>query len=252
MINVPASMLLTLPQNSASGVKMALPWPTGSLVSVQVLQQKDPGMATLMMAGQRVQAQVPGFLPLGNLWLQLMERGLQTQFRLLSDARAAEILAERLAAAVTGGDLKQNQQQLLRQHQEWPMPSSQQSQAGFNMQASANGNMLLLEDKGNGSPKGMVQKSENKNRSVLHGRVDLEHLGTVFFAVEKSKDHPYQLKLRVREHRSFISLQSPFSEWLKRLASDRQNQIESSSIQGRLSEGDEPIINPALGLKRVA
>jgi len=251
MINIPASMLLTLPQNSAGGIKLSLPWPTGSLVSAQVLQQKEPGMAMLMLGGQRVQAQVPGFLPMGNLWLQLMERGLQTQFRLLSDARAAEILAERLASAATGGDLKQNQQQLLRQHQEWPMPSSQQNQTGFNMQASANGNMLLLEDKENGSPKGMVQKDENENRSALHGRVDLEHLGTVFFAVEKSKDHPYQLKLRVSEHLSFISLQSPFTEWLKRLASDHHDQIENSSIQGRLSEGDEPIINPSLALKRV-
>jgi len=245
-------MLLSLPQNSASGVKVTLPWPVGSLVSAQVMQQKDPVMATLMMAGQRVQVQVPGFLPMGNLWLQLMERGVQAQFRLLSDVRAAEVLAERLASAATGGDLKQSQQQLLRQHQEWPMPSSQQNQTGFNMQASANGNMLLLEDKENGSPKGMVQKDENENRSALHGRVDLEHLGTVFFAVEKAKDNPYQLKMRVSEHRSFISLQAPFAEWFKTLASDHHDQIESASIQGRLSEGDEPIINPALALKRVA
>jgi len=248
MINIPASMLISLPQSAAAGIKMALPWPTGSILTAQVLQQQDAGMATLLIGGQRLQAKVPGHLPLGNIWLQLMERGTPTQFRLLSESRAVEVLAERLAQFVAGSDQKQGGHQ---QRQEWPMPS-QQNQDSYLLQPSANGNRLFLEDRENGSPKGMVQKEVDDNRTALHGRLDLEHLGTVFFAVEKTTETPFQLKLRAREHSAFISLQTPFSQWLKQQnSSDIDGGEGSSPIQGVLSEGEEPIIKPELAVKRV-
>lgn len=247
MINIPASMLISLPQSMTSGIKMALPWPTGSIISAQVLQQQDAGMATLMLGGQKMQAKVPGFLPLGNIWLQLMERGSPSQFRLLSESRAVEVLAERLAQMVTGSDHKQSGHQSLRQ--EWPMPS-QQNQESYLMHPSANGNRLFLEDRENGSAKGMIQKEVDEERTALHGRLDLEHLGTVFFAVEKTIETPFQLKLRASDHRAFISLQAPFDAWLKEKSSSTE--AGAALIQGRLSEGEDPIIKPDHSVKRVA
>ncbi len=247
MINIPASMLISLPQSAAAGIKLALPWPTGTILTAQVLQQQDAGMATLMIGGQRVQAKVPGYLPLGNIWLQLMERGTPTQFRLLSDARAVEVLAERLAQVVAGSDQKQGSHH--QQRQEWPMPS-QQNQDSYLMHPSANGNRLFLEDRENGSPKGMVQKEVDDNRMALHGRLDLEHLGTVFFAVEKMTETPFQLKLRAADHSAFISLQAPFSQWMQQQGPSN-NEGGEEAVQGFLSEGEDPIIKPELAVKRV-
>ena len=240
MVNIPGSMLLSIPQGAARAVGAALPWPSGSIVSAQVLQQQPgAGTATVQIGNQQFQANIPGQLPQGNIWLQLMDRGNPAQFRILSETRAIALLADKLAEAATASGKKQGGQILRQQQQEWPM--LQQNQTGYHLHPSPSGNMLMLEDQQNGSTKGMVQKEEEENRSALHGRLDLDHLGTVYFAIENKPDAPLQIKLRAAEHSTFLTLHEPFNHWLAEKS--RENGSE-----GQISEGDEPIIKPkALG-----
>ncbi|GAV20948.1 hypothetical protein MMIC_P1926 [Mariprofundus micogutta] len=243
MVNIPGSIFLSLPQGAAKAQGNALPWPNGSILSAKVLQQADSGIATLLIGNQRFQAKTPGQLPTGNIWIQLMERGNPPQFRILSESRAISMLAERLAEMAAGSEKKTPSQHLLRQQQEWPLP--QQSQSGYHLHPASNGNMLMLEDRQNGATKGMVQKDEKENRSALHGRLDLDHLGTVYFAIEKKPDSPLQLKLRTAEHDAFLSLHEPFSHWLA-------EKVQEDGIEGQLSEGDEPIIKPEHPVRTMA
>ncbi|PJA30972.1 MAG: hypothetical protein CO187_10850 [Zetaproteobacteria bacterium CG_4_9_14_3_um_filter_53_7] len=234
---------MSLPQGAAKAPGAALPWPSGSILSAQVLKQ-DAGTATLLIGNSRYQAQTPGPLPQGNIWIQLMERGNPPQFRILSEARVTAVLAELLGDAAADGGKKMTGQHLLRQQQqEWPMP--QHPQTGFHLHSSSAGNMLMIEDRHNRSTKGMVQKDDKEDRSALHGRLDLEHLGTVYFSVENKADAPMQLKLRVAGHNSFLTLYEPFSRWLEEKKRD-------SGIDGHLSEGDEPIIKPERSVRTVA
>jgi len=236
MVNIPASMLLSIPQGAARAVGATLPWPSGSIISAQVLQQQpNTGTATLQIGNQRLQATIPGQLPQGNIWIQLMDRGNPAQFRILSETRAIALLADKLAESAAASGTKQGSPLQRQQQQEWPLPP--QSQTGYHLHPSANGNMLMLEDQQNGSTKGTVQKDTDENRATLHGRLDLDELGTVYFAIESKPDAPLQIRLRTAEHRSFLTLHEPFNDWLAEKGRE-------SSIEGQISEGDEPIIKP--------
>ena len=82
MINIPTTMLSALSQGAASGAKVSLPWPNGSLLSAQVLQKPDAGTAMaqkpdsgtamLQIGNFRLLAKVPTHLPQGNVWIQLL------------------------------------------------------------------------------------------------------------------------------------------------------------------------------------
>jgi len=236
MVNIPGSMLLSIPQGAARAVGAALPWPKGSIVSAQVIQQQpNAGTATLQVGNQRLQATIPGQIPQGNIWIQLMDRGNPAQFRILSESRAISLLADKLAETAAASGTKQGGPLQRQQQQEWPLP--QQTQTGFNATPSSNGNMLMLEDRNNGSTKGTIQKDTDEDRTALHGRLDLDELGTVYFAIESKPDAPLKIKLRTAEHSSFLTLHEPFNDWLAEKSRER-------GIEGQISEGDEPIIKP--------
>jgi len=229
-------MLLALPQGAAKTPGITLPWPSGSLLSAQVQKQSDAGVTTLLVGNYRLQAKIPGLPPHGSIWLQLMDRHANPpQLRILSESRAMAILEERLAEVATGNEKREAGQQSTRQQHELPLPK--QNQTGLHLHPSSNGNSLILEGREDGTPKGMVQKDIKEDTTALHGRVDLDHLGIIYFSVEKSSDTPFKLKVRAGDHRSFVALHEPFTQWL-------EEKSEADAVQGELSQGDEPIIKP--------
>lgn len=235
MINIPASMLLALPQGAGKTPGITLPWPNGSILSAQVQKQPDSAATTLLVGNYRLQTKIDGLPQQGNVWIQLMNKHANPpQLRMLSEARATAILAEQLAEAA-GNEKRTSGQPQPRQQQDWPMPK--QNQQGFHFHPSSNGSSLMLEEHEGGTPRGMVQKDMKEDLAALHGRLDLEHLGIIFFAVEKSGDAPFQLKVRASDRSAYVALHEPFNRWL-------EENSERTAAQGELSQGDEPIIKP--------
>ena len=120
-----------------------------------------------------------------------------------------------------------------------------QIQLVFDCQRSANGNSGMLQEHGGSTPRSMIQKDMKDNQTALHGRLDLEHLGIIYFAVEKSGDTPFQLKVRASERSAYVALHEPFNHWL-------EENSELTVAQGELSQGDEPIIKPDRPVRTMA
>jgi len=224
-----------------------LPWPNGTLLSGQ-LENVTANTATLVIAGQRMQASLPpGLLAHlsanlsanAQLWLELLNRDAPASLRILSRQQAINTIAARLAE-LTGNkpaDLPQPLQQRAAQTS-WPW----QDGHPLNAHASADGNRLLLDERNSQQPRGMVEREGDKDGFALHGRIDLESTGTLYFALQQQQDHSAKLTLRAAAHRSFVLLQQPFSEWVQQ--QQQKSAAMSSSLQAMLQEGDEPVLRP--------
>lgn len=121
------------------------------------------------------------------------------------------------------------------------MPQQAQSgQQQYLFHPAGNGNMLMIDDPEDQSPRGAMEREADENGFTLHGRLDLESLGRLHFALRKLGELPLQIDLRAADHATFVELQQPFSEWL---AGQRQ-QEKGSELNGYLSEGSTPIVQP--------
>jgi len=228
-----------------------LPWPNGSILSAQ-LEQVTNTSATLVIAGQRFQVSLPpGLLaslpPQARLWLELINRDAPASLRILNRQQAIQALASRLADITTA---KQSDAPLplQRQHGQpgWSWPDGHPLQA----HPSSQGNRLLLDDHANGQPRGMIEQQQDNNEFALHGRLDLDQLGTLYFALQQQPDAPLKLMLRATTHHSLIELQQPFHQWLEQ--QHQQTPAAQTPLQGQLDQADEPILKPRISASRQA
>ncbi|MDX8405859.1 MAG: hypothetical protein R8K50_06880 [Mariprofundus sp.] len=250
-MKLPAVLLTGLLQTSIKPgmAAAALPWPNGTILSAR-LENITATTATLVIAGQRMQASLPPGL-LANLpanaqlWLELLSRDTPAGMRILTRQQAIHTIAARLAE-LTGNkpaDLPPALQQRLQQPT-WPWQDGHPLHA----HASEAGNRLLLDDRQNQQPRGMMERSSDEDGFALHGRIDLESVGTLYFALQQQLDKPAKLTLRAADHSNFMQLQQPFAEWVEQQhASDHSM---PATLQAQLQEGDEPVLKPRLSRPR--
>ncbi len=203
----PTSLLLGLPNLSTSG-QSPLPWPVGSFVPAQVLAQPSGEFATLLIGNYRLRAKVPPNLPAGALWLELVSRDDPPRFRIVPQeeirARIAELLADR---ATESPETKGSGE---RAH---PAAHPLQEQ-GWQVQSHPDGSRHILMDPDDGSPRGILWTSGDGEGFELHGRIDLDRLGAIYFRLASSGDAP-GLTLACARRDSLSLLKPALMEWIE-------------------------------------
>ncbi|PIP01895.1 MAG: hypothetical protein COW18_01610 [Zetaproteobacteria bacterium CG12_big_fil_rev_8_21_14_0_65_54_13] len=239
-ISLPALM-----QAAKPGSTPPLPWPNGSILPGR-LEGITGGSATLIIASQRFLATLPpgllASLPQGQLWLELLSREAPAHFRILSRQQAINEIAGRLAELAGNRHTELPNQGQRQGHGSW----SWQDNHPLHAQESDNGRRLILDERESRQPRGMIERQNDSNGFALHGRVDLDQLGTLYFALQQQQGSPAQLKLRATGHTSFVQLHQPFAAWVK----DQQLNQSGTTLQAELSEGDEPILKPNMSPDR--
>jgi len=241
-VKLPGILLSGLvPATNKNAMGSTLPWPNGSILTGR-LENIAAGTATLVIASRHFQANIPAsilaHLPQGQLWLELISREAPAKFRILSRQQAINEIAGRLAeiAASKQPDIP-IQQRHTQSSWQW------QSQHPLHAYASDNGQRLILDERDSHQPRGMIERHSDADGFALHGRIDLERLGTFFFALQQQSDQAPQLKLRAVRHDAFIQLGAPFNDWLATRQEHGGSGIQQA-LQAEFSEGDEPILQP--------
>ena len=202
-----------------------LPWPNGSLLAGRLTPASDGLGAVLMLANYRVRVEVPPNVPMGKVWLQLLQREKPGQFRLLSEQQATALITnlfnhqqEALAdkPAITEHMLKKDWQKLPLEL--IPFLTEQQEQR-----------LLLLDAEH--QPQGFVQVEAKQKEFMLHGRLDLEHLGVLLFSLAGGEGKPFKVALHVQDKAIHPQLKQAFDDWLS-----GQQQIYPR-LEGSVHEG---------------
>lgn len=237
MIDLIAAQLLSLPQGIRPATASQLAWPNGSILSARMVPGDSPGNVILMLGGYRFLAKVPANTPMGNIWLQLVNRELPAQFRLLSDFRAASLLAKMLAnrMKVQNQKSQQNTGREQKSH-EAGWKKLEQGKIPFQTQTDSEARRLMLHDREDNSPRGVVNASSDEHGFILHGRADLDHLGPVAFALQGSGDEPWTLKLYSGRDSNIKELRPAFQKWLD-TQRDGGETSSHSHIEGKLLGG---------------
>jgi len=214
MINLLAAQVVSLPMGMKSDVAPKMPWPNGSLMTAKMTPVDAEGSVILSLGGYRLRAQVPPNTPMGNVWLLLLSREMPAQFRLLHEAHAVSMLADMLAQKA----VKEPQADVGRRVLHPTQLAWQQMDAEgqpFWVEENSSGQYALLNDKKDGSTRGVVHRKQETNGFLLHGRVDLEHLGALVFALHCVEDQ-WKLSVYADLGESVEGLRGDFSTWLKR------------------------------------
>jgi len=236
MINLIGAQLISLPQGVKSGVAGQLPWPNGSILSARMVPGESAGHVILMLAGYRFQAKVPANTPMGNIWMQLVNREMPAQFRLLSDFKAASLVAEMLSNKMKPQEQAAEPAKGGRSNQDTAWQKMEQNQLPFQAEAGADGQRIMLRDEHDGTTKGVVNASSDEDGFLLHGRADLDHFGPVAFALEGSENQPWSLKLYAGRDSNIAELRPAFLKWLQE-QSESENSSRRSLIEGRVLGG---------------
>lgn len=237
MIDLIGAQLLSLPQGARPATASQLAWPNGSILSARMVPGDSPGNVILMLGGYRFMAKVPANTPMGNIWLQLVNRELPAQFRLLSDFKAASLLADMLANKMKPQDQKGRETTRRGQTpQESGWQKLEQSQMPFQTETGADSQRLMLRDPKDGSPRGVIHASSDEHHFLLHGRADLDHFGPVAFALEGSEERPWTLKLYSGRDSNITELRPAFLKWLEEQR-DGEEMSPRSHIEGKLLGG---------------
>jgi len=188
--------MLNTPDLMQASSHTRLPWPDGSVISARLAPTDTPGNALLILGSYRLLAQVPPATPMGDVWLMLVNRQMPARFALLSDAQVLQMLA---------GMLESGQARTARQSQrgqggthaplqagesaDWPDLTHAQRGDGrsglpWNSEAAADGNTLLWYDQQDEQPRGMLHRLVDGQSFTLSGRIDLDRLGGISFALK--------------------------------------------------------------------
>jgi len=235
MMNVLAAQLLSLPTGAKSDVAPKMPWPNGSLLTAILTATDSEGSVILSLGGYRLRAQVPPNTPLGHVWLLLLNREMPAQFRLLHEARAASMLVDMLT------------QKLVKQpHTDVSKPLNQASPQAwykmdgeglpFVMEQGASGQYVMLHDRKQGAASGMVHRQREADGFLLHGRVDLDRLGAVMFALH-SIGNSWELSVYAERGESVERLRGDFSTWMQKQATSAKCGVRKCDIEGRVIHG---------------
>lgn len=212
-----------------------LPWPSGSLLSAKISDADGQGGALLQLGSYRLRAQVPPNTPMGNIWLQLISSEMPAQFRLLTESRAAALLSEMMAAKMKteGQALDPARQQAGRSPVDQGWSRMEQVQVPLHGEISGQGDRLMLRDPNDGSDRGVIQRSSDAQKFLLHGRIDMDHLGPVAFSLEGHEGNPWKLRVYAGHDGGYQRLRQEFTSWLH----ERQELSSGQVVEGVLQSG---------------
>ncbi|MDQ6963692.1 MAG: hypothetical protein Q9M13_02090 [Mariprofundales bacterium] len=233
MMSIIGTQMMGMPQGlKASEGAAVLPWPNGSVLQAKLVPgEGGNGAAMLMIGGYRLRAEVPPNTQMGEVWLQIMGQTVPTQFRLMTQFQAHQLLmgmlrqqaAERSGQPPAGGADDGEQSPA---HHGW----AKMDGSGLTASLSTDINRLIIEDDGGGGgARGVVERQGDAEHFLLHGRLDLATLGSVAFALEGGEHEPLRLRLFARDGRAADLLRPGFFAWLQQQSVDN---LESELLTG--------------------
>jgi hypothetical protein len=203
------SLPLLMQVNRSEGGTL-LPWPNGSLLSGRLMPASDGAGAMLMLANYRVRVEVPPNTPMGKIWLQVLQREKPGQFRVLTDKQAISFIINLLQ--------QQDKPSIQQQHLTDAMPKHDWNKLPSDILpflTEAHGDRVLLMDERQ-QPQGFIQEEATEKGYTLHGRLDLEHLGSLVFVLSGATNKPMKIELHLQENTHQSILQTKFKDWLER------------------------------------
>ncbi len=224
MMEILGTQMMGMPQGTrAAEGPHILPWPNGSILQARLVPgEGPPGSALLLIGGYRLRAEVPPNTPMGEVWLQIMGQQMPAQFRMMSAFQAHRLLMDMLrqhrAAASGEGDAATDMHgEDARQSHALPTSGSRFDGSGLHVTQGADANRWVIDDhaNGEGGARGIIERQGDAEHFLLHGRIDLEQLGAVAFALEGGEDRPLRLRLFAADERLVDVLRPDFCEWLR-------------------------------------
>jgi len=210
-----------------------LPWPNGSVLSGRLTPPTEGTGAMLMLGNYRVRVEVPPNTPMSQVWLQVLQRELPGQFRLLTDKQAAVLIVEMLKQQQTKPEVSKNIAQEQGQakqsaHQSANQPINQQQEWGklpsdvLPFDAQSYGERLMLLNQQDGSAQGLLQKEEGKDGFMLSGRLDLDNLGALAFSLEgQAAGNTWKVHIHLENGNLKHDVEQAFATWLEQHQTSR-------------------------------
>jgi len=212
MIQVSAAQLLSLPAGVKKNGLMKLPWPNGSLIPATLSPTHNPKEVMLSLAGYRMKIPMQQALVMGQGWVLLLQRDAPLQLRFLNEADAMQhllhVLMKKQGKNSSLNEVKGTLQDVA---QGWH--KLEQSSQPFAMHWGMSGSTVILEDEHNGAARGMVRKQKLEHGFLLHGRVDLTHLGVVVFALHGVHER-WHMHMYSASAQGAHGLRERFEPWL--------------------------------------
>jgi len=204
---------LSLPEGaSAKQISQRLPWANGSLMAAKLSPTDTAGVAQLIVGSFRLTAKVPPSTPMGEIWLQLINRDMPAQFRLLNSNQAETVLAQMLQKTAAKSTENQAAKQ---QNTEQTWSKLDTSSLPFAAEVAANGQHLMIQDRENSHHDVLLSSTIEDDQFCLFGRVDLEHLGSVAFNLQGGENSDWLMKVFSTNPQFLSYLRAHFNIWLK-------------------------------------
>jgi len=227
MFPIVVSQLLSLPEGASTQTSQRLPWSNGSLLTAKLAPSDSPGMAQVIIGGFRLVAKVPPTTPMGDIWLQLVNRDMPAQFRLLSSSQVETELAKMLHKAASNS----NEPKATKQHGEQGWGKLDTSSLPFPAEVAAHGNFLMIRDRESRHRDVLLSSTVDGDQFRLLGRVDLEQLGSVAFNLQGGESRDWHLKLFSINPQLLSYLRAHFNIWLE------EEQARHKNLDGEVIYG---------------
>lgn len=214
MFPIITPQLLSLPEGASSQSSQRLPWSNGSLMAARLVPSDTAGMAQLIIGGYRLTARVPPTTPMGDIWLQLVNRDMPAQFRLLNSTQAEAVLTRMLLKSTADTA----EPRTAKQHVEPGWNKLDTGSLPFTAEVIPHGQHLTVRDREGGHRDVLLGSRIENDRFCLLGRMDLEHLGPVAFNLQGGEGCDWLLRVFSSNPQLLSALRAHFNIWL----TDRQ------------------------------
>lgn len=224
-LNVHLPVLLQM--NKVKGGTL-LPWPNGSLLTGKLMPIADATGVLLVLGQYRVRIEVPPNTPMGQVWIELLQREYPGKFRLLSNRQAVLMLMEMLQKhgrkldglaqeqAQTTNESSSHAQAIAPKAQDWArLPIDQLPFA-----TRIHDDRLTLVDSQHGQTRGMLHQKQDSAGFILHGRLDLDALGAMAFALEGKEGQAWRITLHTQNNDLKLEIERAFAAWLAEMQVD--------------------------------
>ncbi len=211
-----------------------LPWPNGSLLAARLIAADTPGLAYLVLGGFRLHAQVPPAIPMGHVWLLLINREIPAKLKLLSEAEAIQRIVRMLKHSTqTSNHLKNTKRA---SHQSSSQPTTRHDPS---IQITTGDHTGTARNSGTGFTDTLTsiattvetattwrtELHEGEHRYIatvrtdvsggfhISGRIDLHRIGAMAFSLS-GHAHAWHLRVFTEKRFAFLSIRQDFNNWL--------------------------------------
>ncbi len=208
-----------------------LPWPNGSVLSGRLQPLPEGAGALLILGHYRVRIEVPPGVPVGKVWLEVLQREKPGQFRLLTQQQALSLVTSMLHQyhEQTVSQAKQMMEPLSQCHKSERLKFPLDILPFF---AEQHGQRLQLYHEKHGQAQGFVQQEADAQGFMLYGRLDLPNLGALVFALQGKAHGSWQVSVHIQDKRHKHAFEKVFFDWLK-----RKEQTDDIVLEGWVLRG---------------